>query len=491
MPPPDGRLDRVLTALVALALLAFYITVQRGEYIAWDGRIMAGVARNIWQNGRLQTLGPYFPDETRFVEGWSQYGVGQSLLLAPFWGIQSRFDPHGAQWMTLANPLVLAAAGAVQYRIGLALGLRRGTAAGMALVFGMLTMAPMYSTELFTEPAATLGTLIVVLALIRWRDARTYAPWMMGFGVAGSILFRVDTLLLVGLALLAVPLFVPRPRLMATRRQWLPALAIPIGAVCVWQGYYNNLRYGSPFRESYSGARFDNPVLEGLQRQLLSPGKGFFWYDPILLAALPGLVWLWRRDRATTTLILGLAIVRVVFCARTPFSDGSVAWGPRYLLPWCGLLTIPLGVCWEQISTWRVRPRAAARIAIGSLAALSAIVVLASTWVSYAQYWNIIGEEYVTLPPDTAQSVADQRIDESYNTISGSPLVVNLRHLDDARPFPLLWFRGGPTAVGVLAVSIAISAAALAVATARVADRARTNTVDRASPGVPILSSPA
>ena len=452
----------MVTLLIAVSLFAFYLAIQRGEYVSWDGRNMAGVASNIWEHGRLQTFGQYFP-EKRLAEGWSQYGIGQSLILAPLWGLQSAFDPLGAVWMTLANPIVLAGCGAVLFRLGVAIGLRRATALGAALVFGVLTMAPLYSTELFAEPAATLGTLVVVLGIVRWREGRGYAPWLVGCGTGAAILFRIDTLLLVGIAVLVVPMFVSLPRLKATWRQWVPALAIPVGAAGVWQAYYNNLRYGGPLRDNYSGVRFDNPVLDGLQRQLLSPGKGFFWYDPILIAARPGLVWLWRRDRAVTVLIAGLAVLRVVFYARTPFADGSVAWGPRYLLPWCGLLTIPLGAAWEQISSWTHGRRVAARSAFVTLAALSAIVVTASVWVPYEQYWTDIGRDLAHVPSGRYDAVLDQRIDDSYNTVAGSPLVRNLQSLDDAWPFPLRWFRGGPTPFGVLALSFALAGGALAV----------------------------
>ena len=276
---------------------------------------MAGVTRNLWENGRLQTFGPLFP-EGPLTEVSSQYGVGQSLLLLPFYGLQQLGSADGAQWVTLANPIVLACCGACLYVIGISIGLRRSTSIGSAFAFGTLTMAPLYSTELFAEPAVTLGTLAVVLGLIRWRSQRATGPWLVGAGTAFSMLFRVDALLLVGAAAFAVPIFVPWVRLRATWKHWLPALALPMAAVGTWQGYYNNLRYGAPLRDSYSGVTFDNPILNGLGRQLLSPGKGFFWYNAILLAALPGLVWLWRRDRSLTMLLVGLAALRACRSSR-------------------------------------------------------------------------------------------------------------------------------------------------------------------------------
>jgi hypothetical protein len=471
-----ARLDRTLMLVVALALFAFYIAIQRGEYVSWDGRAMASVAKNIWEHGHVESFGSGFPDEVNPYPRISIYGVGVPLMLAPLWGLQTQLDPRGAQWLTVANPIVLAACGAVLYRTGVEIGLRRATSVGIAFVFGGLTMAPMYSTELFAEPAVTLGTVLAVLGCVRWRRAARSGPWLVGLGTAWSMLFRADTILLVGIVICAVPLFVPGARVRATVRQWLPALAMPIALAAGWLAYYNNLRYGSPFKDSYgSGTGFANPLLDGLERQLVSPGKGFFWYDPILIAALPGLVWLFRRDRALGTLLIGLGVLRVLLYAKWPFPDGSIAWGPRFLLPWCALLVIPLGVTWERMLQWSGWNRFLAGVGMGLLAALSVVVVVASLWVPYTQYWGAVNDA-TGLPPDRARAIVDRRISDSYNTISGSPLVVNLGELDDAKPLGLRWFRGGPTPFGVLALTVAMGAGGLAVATAIAADRRKRTT---------------
>ena len=85
------------------------------------------------------------------------------------------------------------------------------------------------------------------------------------------------------------------------------------------------------------------------------------------------------------------------------------------------------------------------------------MVVVASVWVSYAQYWAAIGD-FDGVPTDRIATVREERIDESFNTISASPLVFNLRHLDDAKPFGLRWFRDGPTPLGIVAGVVAVAA---------------------------------
>jgi|GEM_PF-1357377 hypothetical protein len=472
----DTRLDGILTVLVVVSLIAFYIAIQRAELVSWDGRDVAGVAQDLWRHGRLQGYGHLFgtPQQPVIAREWSPYGIGMSLLLTPLWAFQG-VKENGAQFLTLANPLVLAATGALLFRIIIEVGWRRSTAVGAALVFGMLTMAPMYSTELFSEPAVTLGTVAVVLGLIRWRGERPSGPWLIGMGTAWSILFRFDSTLLVGAVVVAIPLFVPWSRLRRSWRSWIVPTGMPVCLSLIWTGYYNVLRTGSLLVFSYGDHAFDYPLLDGLQRQLWSTGKGFFWYNPILLVALPGLMFLWRRDRNLALLISGLAVLRVVTYAKWPFPDGSVAWGPRFLLPWCALLVIPLASLWEAIYMAERRRRRTARIAIGILGLLSAVVVVASVWVPYEQYWTEIGD-LTGVPPSKLNAVVQERSDDAFNRLYDSPLLVNLRQLDRATPFPLYWFRdgrfrGGRSLLGLAAVATSIGAASLALGGAVSRDR--------------------
>ena len=96
--------------------------------------------------------------------------------------------------------------------------------------------------------------------------------------------------------------------------------------------------------------------------------------------------------------------------------------------------------------------------------------MVASVWVPYAQYWDAI-QDFDGVPTARIAAVRADRIDASFNTISASPLAFNLRHLDDAQPFGLRWFRGGPTPLGIVAGVIAVTAGAIAIAAATTADR--------------------
>ena len=463
-----AALDGRLVAFVGVGLFAFDVAIQRGAMVSWDGRVMASVAKDLLQHGRLQ-MDQLFG--TPHVRGaWSKYGIGPSLLMVPLWALQPHGDVSHSVWITLANPAVLAVSGAVICRIGIELGWRRTTAVGTAVAFGLLTMAPQYSTELLSEPGVLLGMVVALLGLLWWQRGRSAGPWCIGIGIGWAVLFRADSAFLVGPMLLAVPLFVRGRRLVSGWTRWLPALAIPVGAAAVWTGYYNNLRCGSPLCNTYAGEGFTFPLPSGLYRILLSPGKGFFWYNLILLMALPGFILLWRRHRGLTLTILAVSVLRILVYAKWDDPDGSVAWGPRFLLPLCALLALPAGELWQWLVSRAGMRRAVAVSGVAILAAASAAVAVASVWVGYDQVFAEILDPR-GLQPSQYAAVQAYRMHRYFNSIRGSNISRDFSLLARSRPFPLLHFRGGPSAIGVCALLLSGAALFAAFGSARRVDR--------------------
>src|ERR1700730_8960596 len=103
----DIALDRAIMALIGLGLLAFYLAIQRGEWVSWDGRQMGGIARNIWQHGRFELFRDSFGGDPDYPGGlhFSIFGIGMSLLMAPMWALQLHRDSNGAFWLTTVNTL--------------------------------------------------------------------------------------------------------------------------------------------------------------------------------------------------------------------------------------------------------------------------------------------------------------------------------------------------------------------------------------------------
>src|SRR5439155_23610954 len=137
---------------------------------------------------------------------------------------------------------------------------RRRDALGAGLALGLAFWIK--GTNLVVAPAAA--------GFVIWRLARARAPLRTWIGVACAA----------GLPLLAAGL-----------------------AWCA----FNVARFGDPLQAGYDFG-FTTPLWVGLRGLLLSPGKGYFWYSPLLLAALGSAPALVRRRVGLATLAVAFAL---------------------------------------------------------------------------------------------------------------------------------------------------------------------------------------
>jgi hypothetical protein len=401
-------------------------------------------------------------DALHLQSPYTSYGFGTTLLALPFDALQRAVDPRSQILLTLANPMVLAACGALLFLIGRRLGWRPSVCVLTALAFGVLTPALWQSTEMLSEPGVTFASLLIVYGTLAWRDTPGFGAILVGSGAAIAILFRPDSLLLIVPLAFVVPFIVPRS--LAFSRRTVLALSAPLAAVGTFQLWYNAHRYGSilstGINQQGRGRGFDTPILEGLDLLLRSPSRGFFWTSPILLIALPGFVLLYRRTRPLTVAIAVVVVARFLFFARWFTPGGGVAWGPRLLFPVTALLAIPAGELLENIGHWpAARHRHFAWAGIVGLATASAVVSMLSVAIGYEQYWN----RWTRVPPNLAR----QRINSYYWSLAHNVIAGDIHLLRTGFPLAPTHFRNGPDAVGIIALAVGIIAVVAAVATSR------------------------
>jgi hypothetical protein len=446
--------DAVVAGLVALALLGLFVTVQWARLPSFDGKVALSTAHAIAE-GRLHLLPAEDPTKHHFP--YSHYGIGMPLVLLPLYLLQRALHiaPHLLE--SLASPLLLAATGALLYLAGRELRWSRRLSVAGALVFGALTQALQISQEAWSEPGVALAVALVVLGMLRWRSGRASGPWLVGSGLGVGLLFRSDSVLLVGAALLLLPAFVPWRRLLAERRAWV-GVVLPLLPVLAWTAWYSLRRDGTLVPAVYGGS-FTTPFPTGFYGLVLSPGKGLFAYNPFLLLAIPGAVALWRRDRAAAALLVWLMVDRVLLYSRWSDWAGGVSWGPRFLMPAVGPFAMLAVYGVSRIPRLRLALRVPALAAVAVLVVAGAVVGVASVWVSYGS-----SERWVTAVP----SQEPARRYAYVHTFGGSAIAYNLRHLDgDVRPWTLVHFRGGPDPIGVLALATAVLSSLGAWALAR------------------------
>ncbi len=449
--------ERLLLTVLAIGVLAAYLAIQRGRIVSWDGSAMASVGQSLYRHGSVAQCCNAFRAFPADHLKYSKFGIGLSLLLAPLWALQLHTHPTGAIWLGLANPCLLVATTLVIAKTALALRWRRSTAVLIALAFALLTMAPNYSTEFFAEPGVAFGTALAVWGYVVWSDHATRGALLVGVGVAVAVVFRADSIMLVAPVVPMLALTGRRRERVASWRRWVFALGIPVAAAVGWTMAYDQLRFGSPLSFGYDGVYdrlgFSTPLLHGLALLLLSPGKSFFVYAPVLLAALPGLWCLRRTQRALTITIVVLCIIRLGFVARWWTPEGGSAWGPRLLFPMCVLLAIPLGAAIEQLHAMRARARAVGFAGLGCLAVAGLAVQFASVAVPYDAVFNAIGFAHHLPVPHKLHA---RRYHAYLWSLTQNHIAWNFEHLASAHWAALYWFRNGPTVFGVAMLLVAL-----------------------------------
>lgn len=91
---------------------------------------------------------------------------------------------------------------------------------------------------------------------------------------------------------------------------------------------------------------------EMLGRILFGIGRGFFIYSPVLLLAVPGLYYLWRKNVLKTLLISSIFFSFVIFNSIYITWYGGATFGSRYLLATIPFLAIPLGYAFSILGKY-------------------------------------------------------------------------------------------------------------------------------------------
>jgi hypothetical protein len=319
---------------------------------------------------------------------YAQYGVGQSLLAVPFyllgrgihrltgWGTEG-FITRAA--VMLLNPVALAGAAGVLYRLGRQLGYGQSAAVGVALVMGLATPLLVYGGTFFSEPLVALALLGAVWAALVGSEG-TASAWINCGATLGVAVLAKPVAVVVAPALLAFAALRKEGRWRA-----VTLLALPLVLALAGVGCYNVARFGSPFDTGYRTAAWDVPPWVGLLGLLFSPGKGLLWYCPPVVLGLAGFVPLMRRRPRATILLGSVVVLYLLVHSIYNHWHGSGAWGPRLILPIVPLLLLPA-------AEWFQRPprRAWGRLALALLVVTGFVVQVPAVLVQPARTLNVL-----------------------------------------------------------------------------------------------------
>ena len=248
-----------------------------------------------------------------------------------------------------STSFISAATAALLYLVLRKLGYRRRTCVITAFLLAFSTMLWTYSRgDLWTEPVTALAITAGLLAAVQYRESGSAASALFS-GVFVAYLLTIKIFWLFLVVPFVVFLFRNPPRRNA---RTIGAFFLPfVGAVAA-MCLYNKLRFGVFIAEGYLGgaltlesirsAMSGQPVVSGLYRLLLSPGKSVLFFNPPVIMALFGARQFWRESRQIAVFCLVILGGYVLFFASRPVLEGSYVWGPRHLTSLLPVMMLPL-----------------------------------------------------------------------------------------------------------------------------------------------------
>jgi hypothetical protein len=386
--------DPLFLLCLTAGLLAF--VVQSGELGTADTTHRLQTTHWLWTSAPHVLPGDYpeFGLRGRGGRIYSQYGIGQSLLMLPadlvgtwisHWQIFSEYeDDPGVRSIVVSystSILVNVLTALIAFRLlrQLRFGMKEAVTGVLALLF--------CTTHLHYTQNMTENNYIMLLTLVgfsfeyEWLQTGSRRALLIGTAAFGlNLLTRLTTgldLIAGGVLVLAGLWFEPvRGRALWQRLLAYCKIAAPVyGFFMAVERGYHFYRFGT-WTQTYlplfaKEERLKDPTLpanfpwstpfhEGFFGALFQPEKSILLFDPLLILALVLVVLLWKRlgaevrTYAVTSFLLLIGYIS--FYARYTYWAGDFAWGDRYVstaVELAAFLAVPLLVRYRaNLSPW-------------------------------------------------------------------------------------------------------------------------------------------
>ena len=306
--------------------------------------------------------GGHLPGVGGFGHHWD--GVGQSLLFVPIdmavsalgiGDVATRYSIVARFLFPILNGLVLF----LSWHALRQLGFRaRSCSLGTLITLGCTTLMFHFQNNQ-ENPLMLAYALVAIIGILKWSDSGSLLWLNLACAAqAGSVSIRITNLAYV-LPLFGLPMLT---RIFDRSHPWdwrgevrqttrLAMVAIPwLFVAFAVDRWWQWVRFGTLQGTYYSvfqkwavanfsilppGFPFSVPFRVGFVGQMLSPAKGVFFYEPLLIASVA--FWLLPRTatspRAKALVLAGLVAIlgTAVGLARLFYWDSEPNWGPRYL----------------------------------------------------------------------------------------------------------------------------------------------------------------
>jgi hypothetical protein len=301
---------------------------------------------------------------------YTKYFPGNVFAVALVYKLTARDNDQPYVWTTELAPSITGA------RWALSLNAFWGALGMTALLFLL--------RRYFDWPIAIATVLAIGVCSDWWYQSRgLYSEVAAGALVTLSLFFAISERVYTSSAFLALSsLFRPTTLLAlpfvakaaGRKPRVLIGSAIIVGAGLFGLAAYNWARFGSPLKSGYPPGNLSVPLLTGLFVLFFSPGRSMFVYSPILLLAIPGAWFLFKRDKPMALLCLFFILAHALIVSCWGPLGWGLSWGSRLMTLTLPIFGILIAAAMERI--WRSKWPLPIPILLGLLGAGVQIVAL-------------------------------------------------------------------------------------------------------------------
>ncbi|MBA4312926.1 MAG: hypothetical protein C0417_09875 [Chlorobiaceae bacterium] len=343
--------ERKVKFFLFLFILSILFFISGARLVSSDEVSMYLTVENIIKNGSFAIPFPDAPNSTTLDgKSYTWYEAGNIIAGIPMYligyGITSiiSISPSLSTLIikaavSLTSAFVGAWIAIMFYSLSRYYGVTRRLSVGMAIALILTTFLLPYLKMFMREPILALcmigGTGYIIRALKEKKSKDVIiAGIFIGYGILTKLAFVIN-LLPLGLYIFW-KIFTGKNDM---KFSVLLKFSIPIILIgFMGTGLYNFIRFSNPLNTGYAGGTsFNIPFYVGMFGLLFSPGKGMFWFAPLLLLIFPTINEFRKHHRDETYLIGGMFIVNLILSSVYIAWGGDGSWGPRYLSPFLPL----------------------------------------------------------------------------------------------------------------------------------------------------------
>jgi len=255
----------------------------------------------------------------------------------------------------------------------------------LSMFFGLCTMAWHYADATFSEPLLALELLGAVYYIFKTSETKRMLDIAIAALFVGLLMFTKAMSFIVIPVLAIYALYTG---IKNKDKKFVVTFFSIVAVFAALLAWFNFIRFGSIFETGYgreaTGFRVGNSVMVlvyKIFRHLFSLDKGFFIYNPILLASLFALRQYYKKEKVLFFVTLGMSSIYIITLSLTRASQFE-SWGPRYFLILVPFFILPIGYLLEK------RKKLIYCI-IAFLFVFSFLLNLASVLVSHTEYVHV------------------------------------------------------------------------------------------------------